>query len=87
MFKYETRKPLTEQEFINAIANDIVEQMDDEAKAWWLNNPEYDHFGRGMAIRNEYLWVRNLPTYREPDDLSVDIFTKVIEILKEQGGQ
>ena len=76
---------MDESEFINVVANDIVDDLDDEAKQITLEYPEYDHFGRGLWIRNQYLWCQNLPeTYRHPDDLSVDIFTRVIEILEER---
>ena len=76
---------MDEKEFINVVANDIVNDLDDEAKQITLEYPEYDHFGRGLWIRNHYLWCQNLPEkYRHPDDLSVDIFSRVIEILKEQ---
>ena len=83
MFKTNNTRPITEKEFINHIVNDIIENLDDEGKQNWIDNPEYDHFGRGMWIRNEYLWGQNLPFIFELDDMSEVIFNKVIEALKE----
>lgn len=74
---------MDEEEFIDLVANDIVNDLDEEAKQITLEYPEYDHYGRGVWIRNHYLWCQNLPlTYRDPDDMSEDIFNRVIEILK-----
>lgn len=85
MFKYDTKKPITEEEFINSVVEDIIDNLDDEEKQNWIDNPEYDHFGRGMWIRNKYLWGQNLPfVCAFPDDLSSDIFENVIKKLKEK---
>lgn len=83
MFRTNSTKPITEKEFVSHVVNDIIENLDDEAKQNWIDNPEYDHFGRGMWIRNEYLWGQNLPFIFEPDDMSEVIFNKVIEALKQ----
>ena len=83
MFKTNNTKPITEEEFIDNVVNDIVDNLDDEGKQNWIDNTEYDHFGRGMWIRNKYLWGQNLPFIFEPDDMSEVIFNKVIEALKE----
>lgn len=83
MFKYYNTSPITVKEFISHVVDDIIENLDDDGKQYWIDNPEYDHFGRGMWIRNKYLWGKKLPgPYCHPDDLSVDIFKKVIETLK-----
>lgn len=82
MFKTNYTKPITEEEFIGNVVNDIIDNLDDDEKQNWIDNPEYDHFGRGMWIRNTYLWGQNLPFMLFPDDLSSVIFEKVIEELK-----
>lgn len=82
MFKYETNKPITEEDFINNIAEDIVDNLCDEDKQNWIDNIEYDRFGRDMWVKNKYLWGQNLPFIVNLDDLSLDIFNKAIELLR-----
>ena len=84
MFRHDTKKPMSEEEFTNSVVDDIVDNLDDEDKQNWIDNFEYDHFGRGMWIRNKYLWGQNIPSTYHPDDLSEEIFKKVIEKLKEK---
>ena len=83
MFKYETDLTISLEDMVDEIVEDIVNtKLTDENKKEWLKYPEYDHFGRGMWIRNEYLWGRVLPLYCvQPDDISELVFNKVIECL------
>ena len=48
----------TEEEYVNDVVVDILSQIDEEDKKYYLNNPEYDHLGFGTWVRNEYLWNR-----------------------------
>lgn len=50
----------TEEEHIEDVVNDIIKQLDDEDKEYYLHNPEYDHMFIGTWIRNEYLWGKSV---------------------------
>ena len=84
MSKTNNAKLITEEEFIDNVVNDIIDNLDDDEKQNWIDNYEYDHFGRGMWIRNKYLWGQNIPSTYHTDDLSVEIFNKVIKTIKEK---
>ncbi len=71
----------TEESYIDDVVNDIIEQLDEETKQYYASGPEYDHIGFGTSIRNEYLWNRNIPSDKHPDDLSEIIYKKLIEKL------
>lgn len=72
----------TEEEFIEDVAKDIFSEFDDEDIAYFKTSPEYEHFGIGMYIRNEYLWGKKVPSLKQPDDLSPLIYDRLIEIVK-----
>ena len=79
------------EEFIDLVAKDCIEEMEDEDKSIILENPDpvYHHFGLGMYIRNRYLWKRDrskdkdfrMGMYR-PDELSPMITERIIQELQ-----
>lgn len=74
----------TEEEYIEDVVNDIIRQLDDEDKEYYLHNPEYDHMFVGSWIRNEYLWNKRVPSDKDEDELSEVIFKRMIEKIKEE---
>ena len=79
------------EEFIELVAKDCIEEMEDEDKSIILENPDplYHHFGLGMYIRNRYLWQRDSSKDRDytirmyrPDDMSMMITERIIQELQ-----
>lgn len=72
----------TEDEYIEDVVKDIISKLDEEDKKYYIDNPEYDHMFIGTWIRNEYIWNKDVPSEKHPDDLSAIIFDKFINKLK-----
>lgn len=79
-----------EKEFIEAVAQDCIANMNDEIRAFLMDpaNESLHHFGFGLYIRNTYIHVRKdgmppLPGPVSADALSGVILDRIIEILRE----
>ena len=69
-------------DLVNEITNDIIKNLDEETIHDLKTNPEYNHFGFGLYIRNNYIYNNNKIKYRiEPDDFSKKIYNKILENL------
>lgn len=66
----------------NEITNDVIKNLDEEIINDLKTNPEYNHFGFGLYIRNNYVYNNDKIKYRiEPDDFSKKIYNKILENL------
>ena len=85
----EEKEVLYPYEEIDKIVNDIAEKVIAQLSKKELNylkqNDEYEHFGFGLYIRNNYIYKNENLKYRvEPDDFGYKIFERVIEKIKEK---
>ena len=76
--------------FINSVAIEVVESLNDEEKEYIRNNPDpyLYHFSLGLSIRNQYIHNKDLSEKLDhpffmADDLSGEIVQRVIAILLE----
>ena len=62
-------------EFVNAVANDCILNMNEKMKKALMDNPYITdwHFTYGMYIRNRYIYDNEISTEYDPDDLSSGI--------------
>lgn len=70
------------KKYIDKIAKDVFDHLDDEAKKYIFDHPDSTehHMGMGMGIRNQYDLWKEQPSFLEgihPDDLSASIVERV----------
>ena len=73
--------------FINETAEKVFAWLSPEDMKYMAEHPDpiKYHFSLGMAIRNEFIHGKDLGWWAMfPDDLSVEIVKKVIELCKER---
>ena len=77
------RKDMTEEEFIETVANDCIKKMSEEDIQCLRDNPDPldHHTGYGVYIRNHYIHRAKLPFPAMADKLSNAIITRIMEIL------
>lgn len=69
-------------DLLNEIASDVIKNLDEETINNLKTNPEYNHFGFGLYIRNNYIYNNEKIKYRiEPDSFSEEIYNKILEKL------
>ena len=72
-------------DIINMLADEIINNLDDNIRQELKKKSEYNHFGFGLYIRNNYIYNNEKIKYRfEADDLSSMIYDKIIEKLSEK---
>ncbi len=74
------------KEYIDTIAKDVFDNLDDEAKEYIFDHPNSTahHFGMGMGIRNQYGLWKEQPSFLKgvhPDDLSAEIVERVASYI------
>lgn len=69
--------------YVKEIANKVINELSKEEKEKLLKISDYSgvHFGLGLYIRNNYIYNK-IDLNVDADDMSYDIFNKIIEILK-----
>lgn len=79
------RRMIINGDYYNKIVHEIAEEevnsMSEDDKAYYLNHPDYNkhHFGYGMYLRNNY--IHDKIDVLSPDDMSGDIFEEIIKLL------
>ena len=69
-------------DLINEIASDVIKKLDEGVINDLKINPEYNHSGFGLYIRNNYIYNNDKIKYRiESDDFSEKIYNKILEKL------
>ena len=67
------------------LANDIINDLDNNTIEELKLKPEYSHFGFGLYIRNKYIYNNKKNKYRiDADHLSSLIYDKILEIISNQ---
>ncbi len=71
-------------ETVLSIAQKEVNSMSRKDRVYYLSHPDYNehHVGYGMYLRNKY--IHGKMNVLQPDNMSDDIFSKIIELLKEE---
>lgn len=69
---------------LECIVDDIINNLTKIEKKKLLHHSNYNdyHFGFGLYIRNHYIYNHFDLNMIEPDDLSEEIFNRVVEKLK-----
>ena len=72
------------QDILQKIAEKEVRNMSDEERTFFLQHHDYmeHHFDYGMYLRNRY--VHGKYEAKWPDNVSEDIFNRIMELLREQ---
>ena len=70
-------------EFVNAVANDCILNMNEKMKKTLMDNPYITdwHFTYGMYIRNRYIYDNEIANEYDPDDLSSGILKTIFSKL------
>lgn len=67
---------------IDIIASQVISDLSDENIEFLKKHDEFEHFGIGLYIRNNYIYNNKNIKYRvEPDEFSHKIYNKIMEKL------
>lgn len=69
------------QKLVEELANEVINDLDDETIETLKTKPPYNHFGFGLYIRNNYIYTNKNKIIGDPDSLSAMIYAKILEII------
>ena len=83
IFKFVEKDLERYDNYVKEIANKVINELSKEEKEKLLKISDYwgKHFGLGLYIRNNYIYNK-IDLNVDADDMSYDIFNKIIEMLK-----
>ena len=75
------------EKFVEDTSKKVYEELAKEDKSYLCEhpNPIEHHFGLGLYIRNQFIHGKDLHFfYLQPDDLSIEVVKKVIELCQKE---
>ena len=83
IFKFVEKDLERYDNYVKEIADKVINELSKEEKEKLLKISDYsgEHLGLGPYIRNNYIYNK-IDLNVDADDMSYDIFNKIIEILK-----
>lgn len=83
IFKFVEKDLERYDNYVKEIADKVINELSKEEKEKLLKISDYSGklFGLGLYIRNNYIYNK-IDLNVDADDMSYDIFNKIIEILK-----
>ena len=83
IFKFVEKDLERYDNYVKEIADKVINELSKEEKEKLLKISDHSgkHFGLGLYIRNNYIYNK-IDLNVDADDMSYDIFNKIIEMLK-----